>query len=213
MDKRNRRNKKPAKNILRIEMKKLIPLLLLLLLLSCGKKQLRLNDFRDYKITGETKKYESPLMNYSMQIPASWKEMGVGDDDEPLIETFLDTTTLKDLGPDTNFCSMHIITFKDPASTLKELFDVYLALFIKTQPKSTQLIESGKTNFLQYESCFIHYKAKTTTPVAEEAFSFLVKAKEDSMYYSLDISVPRYKETLKDNMGMLLSCVKSFEMK
>jgi hypothetical protein len=186
--------------------------LLAFLLISCGKKGLMLDEYYDYKMTVETKKYESPLMNYSMQIPASWKEMGIGDD-EPLVETFLDTTSLKDWRHDTNFCSIHVITFKDTSATLKELFDVYLGLFNKQKTKKTKLIESGKTDFLRCESYFIHYKANTATPAGEEDFSFLVKAKEDSMYYSLDISVPQYKKTLKDNVGMLLTCIRSFEMR
>jgi hypothetical protein len=190
-----------------------------LLLLSCGKGNLKLNDFKDYKIKVETKTHESSEMKYSMLIPETWAEDRNGQRfDGNFSEDFHDTVFTESMffsGGMSNFCMLDVDKSKSSIPNLKDYFESMLA-GVKKQFTNDywKLFEAGKTDFLKHESYFIHYKGYMGMIEDFEGFQFMIKAKEEMTYYTIGIIVPlKDKSKLKDRIGMLLTCVRSFEMK
>jgi hypothetical protein len=188
-------------------------------LLSCGKRNHKLDDFKDYKIKVETKTHESNEMKYSMLIPETWAEDRDGQRfDGNFSEDFNDTVFTESMffsGNMSNFCMLDVDKSKSSIPNLKDYFDSMLAVVKKQFTNDYwKLFEACKTDFLKYESYFIHYKGYMGVIGDFEGFQFIVKAKEDMTYYTISITVPlKDKTRLKDNLGMLLTCVRSFEMK
>jgi len=200
------------RSLLKISIKKSLGFLLTLVLilnLSCGKKELKLSDLQKHNVNFKTKSYTSSKNNFTMSIPSNWAFMTADETYGHYIETFTDTI-FNHPTENLNLCIISVETFKSGSNSLESTFDSLLNEIKMKSP--IKLVESGKTDCLKYESYFMHLKSSTKTSGEIEMFAFILKGRDDFTYYTLSFSAPQYKNNeLKDNLTKMLICIKSFE--
>lgn len=180
-------------------------LLILLLVFNSCKTDYSFQKLTEQKVKFAKKTIESSELGYSMVVPMKWTLADSQYDENISAETYADTSDR-----DGVFSMLTVIKYKGESNTLAH--ERERLQNSPNQLKGVKLVDTGSTSFLKLESYFDHYKSNAGIENEAEVVAFLLKAKEDSTFYSIAASAPQNGDFLTE-MGMLLSCVKQFEFK
>ena len=180
----------------------LITILLLRIFCSCTSN----TSFKEYSNTPikfAKKKIESSKLGYTIVVPHYWRLI-----DESNLNVFIETYTDGRIqSPDFPFLS--IAKFKWDTNDL----DLFIEQLNEEKlPEGLERIELDKTDFLKYKSYYSHVKTIGGGKNKVEVITLMLKAKEDSTFYTIMCSVPK-NENYKTNMAKLLYCTKQFTLK
>lgn len=141
-------------------------------------------------------------MGYSLVVPHSWT-VTQNYDSQFLIETFMDSINHTN---DLPFLS--IAKFKGNSNDLDSYVD-----YLKNEeklPEGFTKLSCGETEYLNYKSHYTH-AVSTGDKNKVEVITFIVKAKEDSTFFTIMSSVPK-NEDVTTNMAILMQCSKQFRL-
>ena len=82
---------------------------------------------------------------------------------------------------------------------------------MKSDQINWKLLESGKTEILDYPAYFIHYKSDTDTYGELQSIVFIVESKEDDAFYHLSAGASQTKE-LEKNMAVMIKSLTTFKI-
>lgn len=179
-------------------------IVILLTAFSSCKTDYSFQKLTEQKVKFAKKSVESSELGYSLVVPMKWTLADSQYDENISVETYADTSD-----GDGVFSMLTVIKYKGGSNTLA--LERERLQNSPNQLKGVKMVDSGSTSFLKFESYFDHYKSNTGIENEAEAVTFLLKAHEDSIFYSIAASAPQNRDLLTE-MGMLLSCVKQFDL-
>ncbi|PJE45184.1 MAG: hypothetical protein CUR32_01280 [Flavobacterium sp.] len=185
---------------------KLKYLFVVLLFCACAKKITTLEEYANYPVKYEKTKISYPTKDFSMTIPKNWKWKAKKYNTEQIILGMVIGET-DSITRFTKIISIQKYKSLENNSDLKAEFETIL----KSSAKNNlipEIVESGKTNILKYDSYFIHAKSENEKSI--EMISFIVKSKQKGIFYSITASCQN-EDQIKTNLSMMIDCVKSFE--
>lgn len=178
--------------------------LLLFLLVSCSSKQITIEEYLAYTVKFAKKEVKEPSGSYSLFVPKDWEtkfEIEEYNNAEHII-----FQAISDIDEKGGFSGITIIETKSLAEQkdLNSQFDYSLN---KYNDSFFSVLDSGETYlFSDTEAYFI--QAET---VKAELFDFFVGSKKENTFYLINISTEK-DEHQKQNMSMMLSCLKTFKI-
>lgn len=177
-----------------------------ILFYSYSKEFTSLDEYSKNPVEFAKERITSPTKDFSIIIPKNWKWKEEKYDHEQII-----------LGMEIgNFDSISIFTKIISIQKYKSLekntdLETEFHSMLKNSEKNKsipEVVESGKTKILKYDSYFIH--AKSDNEKSIEMFSFIIKSKEKGMFYLVNASCQN-EDNLKTYMSMMINCIQSFE--
>jgi len=178
----------------------------ILLFCACAKKITTLEEYSNYPVKFAKTKISYPTNDFSMIIPKNWKWKAEEYNAEQII-LGMDIGETDSITKFTKIISIQKYKSLENNSELKAEFETML----KNSAKNNlipEIVESGKTNILKYDSYFIHAKSENENSI--EMISFIVKSKQKGIFYSITASCQN-KDEIKKNLSMMIKCVKTFE--
>jgi len=107
-------------------------------------------------------------------------------------------------GDDNNVIQIYKLTSDKDLKELNQSFVHSTETLLPTVNQKVTVVDYGETDILKYHSYFCH--ASYPKPANNETVSFMMKSKEEGVYYRLIA----FGE--KESMPMLLQCLKTFEI-
>lgn len=177
---------------------------------SCSERELTLEQLAKESIEFEKQKISPTSHEFTMMIPKSWdwKNEDYGDDH---ILLAIDAGSPSDADGYIDIISIEKLKSFGDAKDLESEYN-YLLSTVKSQPKGLRIVESGKTDVLNYPAYFIHYMSDTGTYGETESIVFIVESKETGVFYHLNAGASQTKE-LQKNLSILIQSLKTFEIK
>jgi hypothetical protein len=185
---------------------KLKYIFVILLFCACAKKITTLEEYSNYPVKYEKTKISYPTNDFSITIPKNWKCKAEEYNTKQII-LGMDIGQTDSITKFTKIISIQKYKSLENNSDLKAEFET----MIKNSTKNDlipEIVESGKTNILKYDSYFIHTKSENENSI--EMISFIVKSKQKGIFYSITASCQN-KDEIKINLSMMIKCVKSFK--
>lgn len=178
----------------------------ILLLNSCSKKFTTLNEYSSLPVKFAKTKITYPTKDFSMTLPKNWlwKAEDYGSDQ---IILGIDAGKTDSISGFTKIISVQKYKSNENNIELKAEYESILKN-IKKNKLIPQIVESGKTELMKYDSYFLHAKSENEKSI--EMISFIVESKEKGIFYSITASC-QIEDQLKTNMSMMVKCLKTFE--
>ncbi|MFT3794002.1 hypothetical protein [Flavobacterium sp.] len=183
-----------------------LPLLLLLLLLgSCSKNYTPVREYVALPVKYPKEKISHPSNDFSMTIPQNWFWKSERYESEKMMlgitAAFSETTRGY-----TQIISVYKYRSLQKNATL---YKEYESSRKYHEDKATlEMVESGKTKLNNYDAYFMHLQSTNENPI--EIITFLVKGKEQGVFYSITAN-GQLKDEPKTNMAIMVKCLNSFE--
>lgn len=190
--------------------KYLIVFILGVSLYSCSEGELTLEQLATESIEFEKQKVSPTSHEFAVMIPKSWDWKNEDYSDEHILLA-IDAGSPSDADGYIDLVSIQKLKSFGDAQDLESEYK-YLLSVVKSQPKGSRLVESGKTDVLNYPAYFIHYKSDTGTYGETESIVFIVESKETGVFYHLNAGASQTKE-LRKNLSILIQSLKTFKMK
>lgn len=190
-------------------MKNIFLFLSFLVLLSCSKSELTLENLANEPIKFAKKRIQPRTKEFSMLIPKNWSWKH---------ETFNDNRILLGIEAgspeDTSgyFDVLSVIKHKSfgNVQNIKSECD-FLMKQASSQNLSYTILESGKTDIFNYPAYFIHYSQNTGTYGELESIEFILESPEPGIFYHLTAGVSRV-EDIDINFPMIVQSLMTFEL-
>jgi hypothetical protein len=162
-------------------------------------------DFTSKQSNFPKRSVESFELGYSIVVPNSWRLMEKQHQGKVLIETFADRPNSSG-----SFSFLSIAKFKGNSNDLdKEIENLQKS---QKLPDGLEHVALEKTKHLKYKSYYRHVKSDKENPEKADLITFMLKANEDSTFFTIMICAPQGDELLND-MNMLMNCAKQFAIK
>ena len=182
--------------------------IILILLISCSANQDTLEKYANYPMKFAKQKINYPNKEFSIIIPKNWKWKVENFESENII-LGIDITSETDKKGFINIISIQKVKSFGENKTLKSEFEYCLKMF-ETNWQNSEIIDSGKTDILNYKSYFIHSKSNNEKSGIAEIISFIVQSKKKSEFYYLAVSTSK-NENLRKNMSIMIQSLATFE--
>lgn len=187
---------------------KFIYIFVIVFFCACTKNITTLEEYSDYPVKYAKTKISYPTNDFSIIVPINWKWKAEKYNTEQII-LGMDISKTDSITKFTKIISIQKYKSLENNSDLKAEFETAL----KNSSKNSyipEIVESGKTNIMKYESYFIH--AKSDNEKSIEMISFIVKSKQKGVFYSITASCQNEDE-IKKNLSMMINSVRSFTQK
>lgn len=179
---------------------------LILLLNSCSKDFTTLNEYSSLPVKFAKTKITYPTKDFSMTLPKNWF-WKVEDYESEQIILGIDAGVTDSINGFTKIISVQKYKSTENNIELKAEYESVLKN-MKKNKLIPQIVESGKTELMNYDSYFLHSKSENKKSI--EMILFIVKSKEEGIFYSITASC-HIEDRLKTNMGMMIKCLETFE--
>lgn len=176
--------------------------LLLLFLNSCSKNYTPVAEYKTFPVKFAKTKIAHPSNDFSMVIPKNW--MWEKEEYEEALLSLVAASSDSTSG-DTSIIEVFKYRSLQNNTTLAKEYESYLRLL--ENKRSLEIVECGKTKLNTYDAYVVHSHSTHEHPI--EIIAYLVKGKEQGVFYSLTANCP-LEEELKTNMGMMVKCMNSF---
>ena len=173
---------------------------------SCTKEITTLDEYSKIPVKFAKERITSPSKDFSIIIPKNWKWKEEKHEDKQVISG-IDIGNYDSISKFTKIISIYKCKSLEENKDLETEFQTVL----KNSKKNKlipEVVESGKTKILKYESYFIH--AKSDNEKSIEMISFIIKSKESGIFYLISASCHN-QDNLKTNMGMMIDCIQTFK--
>ena len=178
------------------------------ILISCSEKQFSFENYSNYPLKFAKKNFVYPNNEFELFLPLNWESKIENYEDVDEIILGIDAISKPDKE---NFINAISIQKMNPFSSKKDLKSEYDYLIEKIKQKgSFEIIDSGKTDFLEKEAYIIHSKSNSGNYGELEMITIIIKSSSDNNYFYLNASTSRTKE-LNKNMSMMIQCLKTFK--
>lgn len=177
-----------------------------ILFYSCSKDITTLDEYSKIPVKFAKEKIISPSKDFSIIIPKNWKWKEEKYVNEQII-LGIDIGNYDSISKFTKIISIYKCKSLEENKDLETEFQTVL----KNSKKNKlipEVVESGKTKILKYESYFIH--AKSDNEKSIEMISFIIKSKENGIFYLISASCHN-QDNLKTSMGMMIDCIQTFQ--
>lgn len=178
----------------------------ILLLNSCSIKFTTINEYSSLPLKFAKTKITHPTKDFSMTLPRNWFWKAEDYESEQII-LGIDAGVTDSINGFTKIISVQKYKSSENNTELKAEYESLLKN-IKKNKLIPQIVESGRTELMNYDSYFLHAKSENEKSI--EMISFVVKSKEKGFFYSLTASC-QIEDRLKTNMSMMVKCLESFE--
>ena len=174
---------------------------------SCSNRQDKLNNYANHPVKISKQKIYYPNGDFSISIPIKWQWKVDAYDNENIL-LGIDAVSNPDKDGFIDILSIQKIKSFGNKTDLKSEFDYYLELLETNW--NAEVIETGKTDFLNQNAYFLHTKSDTRTYGEIETISFVVDSETKGVFYNLTASASQTDE-LKKNMAILIQCLRTFK--
>jgi len=178
----------------------------ILLLNSCSKDFTTINEYSSLPVKFAKTKITYPTKDFSMTLPKSWFWKAEDYESEQII-LGIDSGFTDSISGFTKIISVQKYKSNENNTELKAEYESILKS-IKKNKLIPQIVESGKTEIMNYDSYFLHAKSENEKSI--EMISFVVKSKEKGIFYSISASC-QIEDRLKTNMSMMVKCLETFQ--
>lgn len=179
-------------------------LLMLFILISCGKSQLSISDYESNKVKFAKSKLTSNNGEFSISIPKGWSH----NEDSMKSATVLYTLEVGG-GKEKTFTAFGVMKMNLISGSMDKEF-AFLIKQMTERSNNVTLVEmsemkignrTAKTALLTYE---------LNGKIIQEEIDFFIPI-NDTQYYFLGMVTDK-NEDIKNNFGMMIECVKSFKI-
>ena len=180
---------------------------MILIFCACSKNITTLEEYSNYPVKYAKTKISYPTNDFSITIPKNWKWKAEEYESERII-LGMDIGDTDSITKFTKIISIQKYKSLENNTALKAEFESML----KNSAKNNlipEVVESGKTKILKYDSYFIYAKSENESSI--EMISFIVKTKEKGMFYSIMASCQNM-DRIETNLSMMIQCIETFEM-
>jgi len=178
-----------------------------LIFFACKEDITTLAEYSNYPVKYAKTKISYPTNEFSITIPKNWKWSVEEYENVPII-LGMDIGETDSITNYTRIISIHKYKSLDNNNDLRAEFESMLKISEKNS-LIPEIIESGKTTILNYDAYFIHSKSRNESSI--EMISFILKSKENGIFYSIAAS-SHIEDNIKKNLSMMINCIRSFEL-
>lgn len=187
-------------------MRKIKYFFIFIVVCACSKNTTTLEEYSNYPVKYPKTKISHPTNDFSVTIPKNWKWKAEKYDNEHII-LGMDIGKTDSLTNYTRIISIQKYRSFENNTDLKVEFQSMLKNSAQNS-LITEIFESGKTNILTTDAYFIHTKSENESSI--EMISFILKSKENGIFYSI-IASCHIKDDIKKNLSMMIQSVLKFE--
>lgn len=182
-----------------------------LLLSSCSEEKLTLSQVLNNHVEFDKQEVSIDSDRLSLMIPVDWIWRNEQEDcDGKNVFVMINAISPEDKDGYYDLISIQKIKSQNNSTDLKSEFN-YLLEKSRNQPYRIRIIESGKTNALNYPAYYFHTKSESGTYGETETIGFIVKSDVDGIFYHLIASASQ-TDNLKENMSEMIQALKSFKI-
>lgn len=187
-------------------------LLFVNVLSSCNNGDITLDQIVDNPVEFEKQEVSLPFENFSVMIPAGWSWRNEEEDCDG--ENFLIMLNAGSPGDKDGYIDLISIQKIKSQSKSNDLQTEYFHLLnlSKTNSQGLKMVESGKTEVLNYPAYYFHSKSDSGTYGEIENISFIIESDEEGYFYHL-IAGASQTDQLERNMSIMVHSLKSFKIK
>ena len=180
----------------------------ILLLNSCEKKEFKtLKEHLNTSVKFEKKQVIDGKLDFTISIPKNYN-FKIRENLSENIILSLDITSTK--FENDQQCLISIQKKKGHKQNISLKDEFKHCIHIVRDFFNVEVLESGISNALKYESYFLHTKPNTKKFGKSEFMMFLIESDEKNIFYEISINSPLEKN-LESNMAKLVQCLKSFK--
>ena len=179
---------------------------------SCNNGDITLNQIANNQVEFEKQEVSLPAENFSVMIPASWSWRNEEEDCDG--ENFLIMINAGSPGDKDGYIdiiSIQKIKSQSKSNNLQTEY-TYLLELSKTNSQGLKMVETGKTDVLNYPAYYFHTKSSSGTYGESENIGFIIESDEKGYFYHL-IAGASQTEHLKENMSIMIHSLKTFKIK
>jgi len=187
-------------------------LLFLITLSSCAQGDITLDQVANNPVKFAKQNVSLDSGSFSVMIPKGWDWRNEDEDcDGKNIIIMINAGSPADKDGYIDLISIQKIKSQSNSNDLETEYNHLLKLS-KNQSQGLKMVESGKTDVLNYPAYYFHTKSDTGTYGETETISFIVKSEEQGFFYHL-IAGASQTEHLKENMSIMVHSLKTFKIK
>ncbi len=183
--------------------------LILLFTVSCSSGNFTLKEYASQPVKFAKQEVIYPNNDFRLYIPKNW-DWKVEEYDNENIILGIDAASPEDKDGYIDLISIQKSKSFGGKKNLKSEYE-YLLNSTENQPNSMKVIESGRTDILNYKAYFIHSKSATNTYGESEMISFIIESQTEGTFYYLNAGASQTKD-LKKNMAIIIQSLKTFEI-
>ena len=186
--------------------------LFLITINACAQGDITLDQVAKNPIEFAKQKVSLDSSNFSVMIPEGWDWRNEEEDcDGKNIIIMLNAGSPSDKDGYIDIISIQKIKSQSNSNDLEKEYK-YILKLSKNQSQGLKMVESGKTDALNYPAYYFHTKSDTRTYGETETISFILKSEEQGFFYHL-IAGASQTEQLKKNMTIMIHSLKTFKIK
>ncbi|XOV68281.1 MAG: hypothetical protein ACFHU9_03705 [Fluviicola sp.] len=193
-------------------MNHILVLLFITVLCSFHDDGISLNQILNNPVEFEKQKVSLPSESFSTMIPAGWNWRNEEEDcDGENVLIMFNAVSPADKNGFINSISIQKLKSQSKSNDLKTEFE-HLINVSSTNAHGLKIVESGKTDALNYPAYFIHTKSVTGTYGELENIGFIINSDEDGYFYHLMAGASQ-TTNLEQNMSIMIHSLKTFKLK
>jgi hypothetical protein len=187
-------------------------LLFVVALSSCANGDITLDQIVNNPVEFEKQAVSLDSASFSVMIPKVWNWRNENEDcDGENVLIMLNAGSPSDKDGYIDIISIQKIKSQSNSNDLETEYNHLLKLS-KNQSQRLKMVESGKTDALNYPAYYFHTKSDTGTYGETESISFIVKSEDQGFFYHL-IACASQTELLNENMSIMIHSLKTFKIK
>jgi len=180
------------------------------LLFSCSNDQFSFKQYQEFPVKFNSKQIQSLDGSFELKIPNKWKYKIEDYEDIKEITSGLEIVSKTEGKNHIDIMSVQKGIGFSSSKNLKKEFEKIVE--IQKNNSILKVLESGKTDFLNNESYFVHSRSNSGNYGELESITIITQNSEDGTFYYLTAGASRTKD-INRNMSIMLNCLKSFKQK
>ena len=187
-------------------------LLCAVVLTSCSNGDITLDQIVNNPVEFEKQEVSLPSENFSIMIPAGWSWRNeVEDCDGENFLIMLNAGSPADKDGYIDIISIQKVKSQSKSNDLKTEY-FHLLNLSKSNSQGLRMVESGKTEVLNYPAYYFHSKSDSETYGKIENISFILKSDKEGYFYHLNAGASQ-TDQLERNMSIMVHSLKTFNIK
>jgi hypothetical protein len=196
---------------IKIMIRILLAILLLIPLRSCNKEIITLNQLANNTVIFETQEISLDSLSFSVMIPKDWYWQNETEEcDGENILIMINAVSSVETNGYIDIISIQKLKSQSNSNDILTEYNHLLELS-KKQTQGLKMIESGKTDILNYPAYYLHTKSITGTYGEAETIGFIIKSEDEGYFYHL-IAGASQTEDLKTNLSIMIQSLQTFKI-
>lgn len=178
-------------------------LLVLFVLIGCGKSQSRIVDYESTIVKFAKKEFKSNNGDFSIVLPKNWFH-----NEDPIVS---DTVlyVLESGSKDKELVALNVMKMNIVSGNIEKEFN-HLINQMTNRISNVELIEKSEMKVGSLTAKTAHLTYQYNGKITQEEIDFFIPI-NDNQYYYIGLVCDKNENT-KNNFGMMIECVKSFRL-